>query len=201
MGLKVDPAVLRRLTQAGRPAGAKAGAAGGTGGAPAGATLRVLGIDPGLRLTGYGVVDLPPRSLEPRLIEGGVIRLALNMGMEGRLHQLHQELIGLITELKPHCLAVEKLYSHYAHPRTAILMAHARGVILLAARQHNLGVEHLPSTAVKKAITGRGHASKEQMQRAVQSQFHLKELPSPPDVADAIAIATTHARRIALARA
>jgi crossover junction endodeoxyribonuclease RuvC len=77
-------------------------------------------------------------------------------------------------------------------------MGHARGVILLCARQFDLPVEHLPSTEVKKSITGYGHASKEQMQRAVQSQCRLAELPSPPDVADAIAIALTCARRRAL---
>jgi crossover junction endodeoxyribonuclease RuvC len=102
--------------------------------------------------------------------------------------------------LKPAELAVEKLYAHYAHPRIAILMAHARGAILLCAQQRGLPIEHIPSTAVKKAVTGYGHASKEQMQRAVMSQCRLKEMPSPPDVADAIAIALCHARRIAVAR-
>ncbi len=109
--------------------------------------------------------------------------------MEARLGQLHEELSGLIDTLKPARLAVEKLYAHYKHPRTAILMGHARGVILLCATQRKMEVDHLPSTEVKKAMTGYGHASKEQMQRAVQAQCKLKELPSPPDVADAIAIA------------
>ena len=77
-------------------------------------------------------------------------------------------------------------------------MGHARGVILLAAQQKGLTVEHLPSTEVKRAITGYGHASKHQIQRAVQSQCGLAEPPSPPDVADAIAIALTCARRIAV---
>jgi crossover junction endodeoxyribonuclease RuvC len=97
-------------------------------------------------------------------------------------------------------VVVEKLYAHYNHPRTAILMAHARGVILLCAQQHGLSVVHLPSTEVKKAVTGHGHASKQQIQQAVASQLRLKHPPSPPDVADAIAIALTHGRRIALQR-
>ena len=162
--------------------------------------LRVLGIDPGLRITGYGVVDLADGQIEPTLVEGGVIRLSPKLSMEKRLGQLFHDLNELIQEFHPQQVALEKIYSHYKHPRTAILMAHARGVILLAAQQQGLSVEHLPSTAVKKALTGYGHASKEQMQKAVQTQFRLKAPPSPPDVADAIAIALTHARRVAVTR-
>lgn len=161
---------------------------------------RVLGIDPGLRITGYGVVELRDREVEPRLVEGGVIRLNAKLQMESRLEQLHRELGEILDEHRPQHVAVEKLYAHYAHPRTAILMGHARGVILLAAKQRGVHVESVPSTAVKKAITGFGHASKEQMQRAVMMQCRLAEPPSPPDVADAIAIALTYARRIALER-
>jgi crossover junction endodeoxyribonuclease RuvC len=162
--------------------------------------MRVLGIDPGLRITGYGAVELSTGSLEPTLVEAGMIRLKGALSVEERLLQLYSDLTEVIDELKPDEMAVEKLYAHYKHPRTAIIMAHARGVILLCARQHNMRVEHLPSTAVKKAVTGHGHASKEQIQLAVQAQCRLKEPPSPPDVADAIAIALTHARRIAIAR-
>lgn len=158
--------------------------------------LRVLGIDPGLRLTGYAAVDLKRNTIDPVLVEAGVIRLDVNLSLEGRLGQLHGELTELIKTLQPGRLAVEKLYSHYKHPRTAILMAHARGVILLCAKQHAIEVQHLPATEVKKAITGYGHASKEQMQRAVAAQCGLAEPPKPPDVADAIAIALTSARRM-----
>lgn len=161
---------------------------------------RILGIDPGLRITGYGIVALSARSIEPTLIEAGVLRLRASDSMEKRLAQLHADVDALIVEHAPSAVAVEKLYAHYKHPRTAILMGHARGVILLAAQQHDLPVTHLPSTEVKKAFTGYGHASKHQMQRAVQSQLNLAELPQPPDVADAIAIAMTCARRMALAR-
>ncbi len=161
---------------------------------------RVLGIDPGLRLTGYGVVELPALGLEPQLVEAGVIRLDAKQPIEARLNQLHEDLAAITAQLKPDCLAVEKLYAHYKHPRTAILMAHARGVILLVAQQQGLPIEHLPSTAVKRAVTGYGHASKQQIQRAIQTQFRLAQAPRPPDVADAIAIAATYARRLALVR-
>jgi crossover junction endodeoxyribonuclease RuvC len=160
--------------------------------------MRILGIDPGLRLTGYGLVEIIPGQIEPRLIEGGVLRLITTGSIEERLGRLHQEITDLIEELKPGRMAIEKLFAHYKHPRTAILMAHARGVILLAARQKQLEVSNLPSTEVKKAITGYGHATKTQMQLAVQTQCRLAEPPSPPDVADAIAIALTDARRVAL---
>ena len=159
-----------------------------------------MGIDPGLRITGYGMVELAGQSIEPTLCEAGVIKLDAQQPLEQRLAQLHQELDALIGQLHPDQMAVEKLYAHYKHPHTAILMAHARGVILLCAQQHGLALHNLPSTEVKKAITGYGHASKRQMQLAVQSQCRLPELPSPPDVADAIAIALTCARRLAVER-
>lgn len=163
--------------------------------------MRILGIDPGLQITGYGLVDATGPTAaaplgDPRLVEAGVIRLRPRDSLEIRLAALHADLLELINEFHPTRLAVEKLFAHYRHPRTAILMGHARGVILLAAQQHNLPVTHLPATEVKKAVTGYGHASKEQMQRAVQSQCGLAEPPSPPDVADAIAIALCCARRL-----
>ncbi len=161
--------------------------------------MRILGIDPGLRLTGYGLVELRRGAIEPALIEAGVIKLNAKASVVDRLLQLHEDLDGIITSSGAQQLAVEKIYAHYAHPRTAIIMAHARGVILLCARQRGLVIEELASTEVKKALTGNGHASKEQMQLAVQAQFRLPKPPSPPDVADAIAIATCHARRLSLA--
>jgi crossover junction endodeoxyribonuclease RuvC len=162
--------------------------------------MRVLGIDPGLRITGYGCVELPPSGIEPKLIEAGVFTFKPKTSLESRLAQLHADLAALIDEHHPTRLAVEKLYAHYKHPRTAILMGHARGVILLAGSQANLSITHLASTEVKKSVTGNGHASKMQMQLAVATQCRLAEPPNPPDVADAIAIALTCARRIAYER-
>eukprot|EP00752_Nemacystus_decipiens_P014122 g12558.t1 len=160
--------------------------------------MRVLGIDPGLRLTGFGVLEVRAGQLEPALVEAGVIKLNSKTSVADRLAQLADDLTALIHEVKPDQLAVEEVYSHYAHPKTAIIMAHARGAILLCARQAELSIHELAATEVKKALTGNGHASKEQMQHAVQAQFRLPKPPSPPDVADAIAIATCHARRIAV---
>lgn len=162
--------------------------------------MLILGIDPGTRITGYGCVRLKPGALEPTLVEAGVLTFKRDAPLDDRLVELHTSLSELIAELKPAHVAIEKLYAHYNHPRTAIIMAHARGVILLAAKQAGLTVHHLPSTEVKKSITGYGHASKHQIQRAVQSQCRLAEPPNPPDVADAIAIALTAARRLAYER-
>src|SRR5436190_4407542 len=149
--------------------------------------MRILGIDPGLQLTGYGVIDLAnPR---PRLIDGGVIRLNAKGSIPDRLVELETELESLIVEHKPDVCAVEQLYSHYKHPRTAILMGHARGVILLVARRHGIRVEEFAANRIKQSLTGHGHASKQQMQRAIQSMWNLKAAPEPPDVADALAIA------------
>ena len=89
-------------------------------------------------------------------------------------------------------VAVEQLYAHYNHPRTAILMAHARGVIFLAAAKHSLPVVSYNATSIKKTITGHGRASKEQMQQAIMSELSLPKLPEPHDVSDALAAALCH---------
>jgi len=159
---------------------------------------RVLGIDPGLQITGFALMKIDDGQIDPQLVEAGVIRLDRKLSLEQRLVQLETDLAALIETMEPHVLAVEKLYSHYRHPRTAILMAHARGVILLCAQRRGMRIEHLPSTEVKKAMTGYGHASKQRIQQAVMQQCGLSEVPKPPDVADAIAIAMTSARRTAL---
>ena len=149
--------------------------------------MRILGIDPGLQLTGYGVVDY--QLLRPKLIDGGVIRLQQRTPMAQRLLELEKELESIFVEYEPEVCAVEQLYAHYKHPRTAILMGHARGVILLVAQRHGARIKEFSSNRVKQAVSGHGHASKLQMQRSIQAIWNLKEPPSPPDVADALAIA------------
>jgi crossover junction endodeoxyribonuclease RuvC len=149
--------------------------------------MRILGIDPGLRLTGYGVIDYAPR--RPVLVDGGVIRLNVKAGLVERLAELDTELSALLEEYKPAVCAVEQLYAHYAHPRTAILMGHARGVILLAAKRHGAQIEEFSANRIKQSVAGHGHAGKMQMQRAIQSIWNLPKPPEPPDVADALAVA------------
>ena len=151
--------------------------------------MLILGIDPGLRVTGYGLVEATFRG--PSLVEAGVLRMKAKGELHERLAELHASLAALLDEAKPGHVVVEQLYAHYKHPRTAILMGHARGVILLAAAQRGLPVTSLASTLVKRSITGNGHASKMQVQRSVAMLCKLKKVPEPPDVADAIAIAWT----------
>ena len=163
--------------------------------------MRILGIDPGLQITGYGVIDWKP--IKPTLVDGGVIRLSPKTPLADRLLELEKELDAIIHEHNPEVCAVEQLYSHYAHPRTAILMGHARGVILLVARRQGIQVEQFAANRIKQSVTGNGHASKIQMQRAVQSQWNLPALPEPPDVADALAVALCcgmHLDRISIER-
>src|SRR5262249_4304003 len=101
-------------------------------------------------------------------------------------------IVEVIEQFRPDVVAVEQLYAHYNHPRTAILMAHARGVIFLAAGLRGLPVVSYSATRIKKTITGNGHASKDQEQRTIQRELGLDKLPEPADVADALAAALCH---------
>lgn len=151
----------------------------------------MLGVDPGLVVTGYGLLDQSSGRIE--LVEAGTIDSGnIHDPLPDRLQRLYQELSDLIAERRPDVMALEQLYSHYAHPRTAILMGHARGVICLAAGVHRVPLHHYAATQVKSALTGNGRAGKEQIQRMVRSTFGLAETPRPPDVADAVAIALCH---------
>jgi len=154
------------------------------------AATHVLGVDPGLNVTGYGVVELTSRG--PRLAEAGVVRGGRGGAIESRLAKLHNGLVEVIDAFKPEAMSLEELYSHYARPRTAILMGHARGVLCLAAYQAGVPVFHYAATQVKRMLTGSGRAPKSQMQHAIQRELGLRTFPEPSDVADALAIALCH---------
>ena len=157
------------------------------------APARILGIDPGLNTTGYAVVEAADGP--PKLLEAGIIKSAERRAtpdMARRLKALYDGVIEAIDQFKVTELSVEQLYAHYDHPRTAILMAHARGAIFLAAGQRDLKVASYAATRIKKAVTGSGRAGKEQMQLAMLREFRLPKLPEPHDVADAMAIALCH---------
>lgn len=153
-------------------------------------STRVLGVDPGLNITGYGVLEVGERGL--KLCEAGVIRGGDRGPVSPRVAKIHQGVADVIAAFHPAALAVEELYSHYARPRTAILMGHARGVICLAGAQAGVPVIHYAATQVKKILTGSGRASKAQVQLAIQRELGLAQAPEPPDVADALAIALCH---------
>ena len=150
---------------------------------------RIIGIDPGLNTTGYGVVEVRPEGV--KLLEAGVIRASRSHGenLPERLETLFQELRDVMEEFRPTTLCLEEVYSHLSYPRTSILMGHARGVICLAGRLAKIPVVSFSPKRIKQSVTGNGNASKLQVQRAVQQFFSLHRTPHPPDVADALAAA------------
>ncbi|MEW5796641.1 MAG: crossover junction endodeoxyribonuclease RuvC [Candidatus Zixiibacteriota bacterium] len=156
--------------------------------------MRVLGIDPGLNVTGYSILDVHDRAI--KLVEAGVVRTNPHAEMGERLSEIAGEIGRVIAQFSPDALAVEELYSHYDHPKTAIIMGHARGVIFLKAAEAGLSIFPYASTRIKKSLTGNGRASKEQVQRMIRSTLNLLEVPEPPDVADALAIALCHCRSL-----
>lgn len=145
----------------------------------------VLGVDPGLDRTGYAVLLMPAA----RVVEAGVISSSSKFPLARRLTELTAGIEEVLAEHSVDLVAVEDLFAHYRHPRTAILMGHARGVVLLAAARRDIEVVSILPTRVKKALTGNGHAGKVQIQRAISATLKLATLPEPPDVADALAIA------------
>lgn len=149
-------------------------------------------MDPGLKITGYGVVEVDEAS-RPHLCEAGVIRAATRGDLAKRVKTIFDGVTEIIEAFRPSVLALEELYSHYERPRTAILMGHVRGVICLAAAQAGIEVISYAATQVKRLLTGSGRAPKSQIQRAIQRELSLPMLPNPPDVADALAIAICHA--------
>ncbi len=153
--------------------------------------MKILGVDPGLRITGYGVIEEVGGRLA--LLEAGVITTVSTAGIGERLKSIYEGLTELIRDRKPEVLALEKMYSDYRHPTTAILMGHARGVICLAAGMSGIPLINIPSTRVKKSVISHGHASKEQIGRAVQGILQLKRPPQPYDVTDALAVAISYA--------
>ena len=156
--------------------------------------MRILGIDPGLQVCGYACLEAGPN--EEKLVEAGVIRTTSGSAIEQKLNRIAEDTRSLLESFKPDVVAVEELYSHYAHPKTAILMGHARGVILQKCAEAAIEVKSFSATRIKKSITGNGRASKEQMQRTIQTILSLPELPEPSDVADAIAAALCCANSI-----
>ena len=157
--------------------------------------MRILGIDPGLNITGYGVLDGDQQQVT--VVEAGVVRTNRQAPMADRLLQIAQEIKLIISELRPDAIAVEELYSHYGHPKTAITMGHVRGVVFLKAAEAGVPVFPYASTRIKKSLTGNGRASKRQVQLMIKSTLELADVPEPSDTADALAVALCHFRATA----
>jgi crossover junction endodeoxyribonuclease RuvC len=178
---------------------------------------RVLGVDPGLHRTGYGVIEIGEDAFDindgstprfavsrvstPQLIEGGILRAKADDPLPLRLQTLHDGLREVLADHQPEVVVVEELFSTYAHPRSALLMAHARGVLMLAAQEAGVRVHAFTPNEVKQVITGNGHAGKPAVQSAVRARLKLNAPLNPPDVADALALALCFAQRQELGEA
>jgi len=141
-------------------------------------------------VTGYGVVQWSGGRVN--LVEAGTIETESRHFLGQRVLTIYRSISDILDEFEPELLAMEALYAHYEHPRTAIVMGHARGAILLASAEREIPVQGYMPTRIKKALTGNGGASKQQVQRAVQHALSLQSPPTPYDVSDALAAALCH---------
>lgn len=153
--------------------------------------MRILGIDPGLALLGWSVLEVSPQG--PQLIEFGCIETAAHQPLTKRLTQVYEQLTDLVQKHKPASLALETLF-FVKNAKTLAQVGHARGVILLVAGQANMNIFEYAPRQIKMALTGFGGAEKRQMQTMVQRLLNLKEIPKPDDAADAVAVALCHSQ-------
>lgn len=155
--------------------------------------MRILGLDPGSRVCGYGLIDDRAGALS--YVECGVLTAPEDRAMEDRLGEIARGLREVIEELKPSCVAVEDVFVHPQNPRSGLALAQARGMALAVIGLKGLSVASYPPATVKKAVAGTGSAGKDQIARMVQSLIGLKSLPRA-DATDALAIAITHGRTL-----
>jgi len=148
----------------------------------------ILGIDPGLATTGYGVIMHSTNGM--RCLEYGLITSPAKQPFSQRLEKIHRELKKIISSHKPKVMAVEELF-FAKNIKTALKVGHARGVIILTAGMLNVPVQEFTPLQVKQALTGYGRADKNQIQKMVKAILFLKEIPKPDDAADALAVAIT----------
>ena len=150
----------------------------------------IVGIDPALATTGYGVIQVKGQILA--LVEAGIIQTQAKETVSERLDKIYRGVLKLISDTHADCLVLEKIYSHYKHPATACILGQARGVICLAASNKGIPLVEYAATRIKKAIIGKGLASKAQVQRMVSHTLGLTSLPAYMDVTDALALAIAH---------
>ena len=151
--------------------------------------MRILGIDPGTGILGFGVIEIVKR--QPALVDAGVIRTPVREDDAVRLLTIYEELTEIIAQNKPDMMSVEKLF-FARNVTTAMTVAQARGVVLLCGMQAQLPIHEYTPMQIKQAVTGYGKADKKQMQEMVRVLLRLKEIPKPDDAADALAAAITH---------
>lgn len=156
--------------------------------------MRILGIDPGTGILGFGVIDVDKRG-KATLVDGGVIRTPAHQADSDRLVTIYDELHEIITELKPELMSVEKLF-FAQNVTTAMSVSQARGVVLLCGKQHGMELYEYTPLEIKMAVTGYGKADKKQVQEMVRVILGLETVPKPDDAADAIAAALTCAQSV-----
>lgn len=155
--------------------------------------MRIIGIDPGTGILGFGVIESDGH--KSQIVDAGVIRTPVKEDDAVRLQTIFEELSGIITQTKPAEMAVEKLF-FAQNVTTAITVAQARGVVLLAGQQAGLSIHEYTPLQIKQSLTGYGRAEKKQMQEMVRVLLGLKDIPQPDDCADALAAAICHAGRL-----
>ncbi len=159
--------------------------------------MRILGIDPGTGILGFGIIDVLANGITS-LVDGGVIRTPVKQADSDRLETIYDELHEIITEHKPEVMAVEKLFFSQ-NVTTAMSVSQARGVVLLCGKQHKLELFEYTPQQIKQALTGYGRADKKQIQEMVRIVLALPEIPKPDDAADALAAAICHSMNKRLA--
>ena len=152
--------------------------------------MRILGVDPALSITGYGVIDFNKNKIV--LLEAGVIKTSTKDPLAVRLKDIYRGVNSLILDTKPEVMVLEKIFAHYHHPTTSYLLGHARGVICLTSAEAGIPLIEYGATRIKKAIVGQGLASKNQVQRMIMDMLSLREAPKYTDVTDALALAIAH---------
>lgn len=152
--------------------------------------MRILGIDPGTGIVGFGVIETNGR--KHSLVDAGVIRTPAHQDLELRLKTIFEALTEIIASNKPQAVSIEKLF-FAKNVTTAMSVSHARGVIMLAAALADVPIAEYTPLQIKQALTGYGRADKNQIQEMVRVNLNLKEKPKPDDCADALAAALTHA--------
>lgn len=151
--------------------------------------MRILGIDPGTGILGFGVIEADKNAAQ--MVDAGVIRTPAKEDDAVRLQTIFEEISDIIAQSKPTIMAVEKLF-FAKNVTTAMTVAQARGVVLLAGRQAGLEIHEYTPLQIKQALTGYGRAEKKQIQEMVRVILKLKTAPKPDDCADALAAAITH---------
>lgn len=148
--------------------------------------MRIIGIDPGTGILGFGVIDF--KKGKTTLVTAGVITTPAHTPLPDRLEEIYNGLTEIIAETTPTVMAIEKLFFNQ-NVTTAMSVSHARGVAMLTGKQANLKIEEYTPLQIKQTMTGYGRADKKQMQEMVRQQLGLKEAPKPDDAADALAAA------------